>query len=530
MATERTRASRRLRLVQICSVVVLLVAGNGPFVRSWAMDKYDVWRSHQPSYMREYGRWDVVADSGSRAMHAALLRTGKVLLMAGSGNSQANFDAKQFDTLLWDPVANTFQKINTPWDVFCAGQAFLPNGELLVAGGTKKYEILAQDSPDGKKHEFQGLKDSYIFNPQTERYEKTGFLQHARWYPTLVTLANGAVVAVSGLNEKGDIDPGNTESYDQAAGAWIEHPDLYKEFPTYPSLLLANDGRLFFSGANAGYGPATLAARQSGLWNLTNNGFQPVQGLPLPELNETAGTVLLPPAQEQKVMFVGGGGAGDTQETTARTALVDLDTPSPTWQRGPDMSVAKRYPGVVVLPDDTVLVSGGSKAYRGKDSLTAQIYHPDTNTFTPAADPLVGRDYHSSYLLLPDGRVAVFGSNPLSDDNFFEGRVEIYTPAYVYRGDRPVIRTAPATVTRGQTVTIGVSQKASKVRLIRPGAYTHVTDTEQRSVALPVVQQANGSVTVTVPQNANLLPPDWYMLFVDNGDNVPSVATWVQVR
>jgi hypothetical protein len=35
---------------------------------------------------------------------------------------------------------------------------------------------------------------------------------------------------------------------------------------------------------------------------------------------------------------------------------------------------------------------------------------------------------------------------------------------------------------------------------------------------------------VTVPQNANLLPPDWYMLFVDNGDNVPSVATWVQVK
>jgi hypothetical protein len=528
--TELVGAPRRRRVIQICCLAIVMVAGNGPFVRSWATEKYDRWQAHQPKYERQYGRWDVVADSKSRTVHAALLNTGKVLLMSGSGNSQDNFDAKKFTTLLWDPTANTFQSVYTPWDVFCAGHAFLPDGELLIAGGTKKYEVLAQDSPDGEKHEYQGLKDSYIFNPTTERYEKVGSLNYARWYPTLVTLANGAVVAVSGLNEDGQIDPGNTESYDQATGVWITHPDLVKEFPTYPSLLLAADGRLFFSGANAGYGPASLAARQSGLWNLTNNAFQPVTGLPLPELNETAGTIMLAPAQDQKVMFIGGGGVGDTQTLTARTAIVDLNSANPTWQRGPDLSVAKRYPGAVVLPDDTVLVSGGSAAYRAKDSLTAEIYHPDANQFTRAADPTVGRDYHSEYLLLPDGRVAVFGSNPLTATNFFETRVEVYSPSYLFRGDRPVIQSAPTAVTRGTTITIAASQNVSKVRLIRPGAYTHVTDTEQRSVALPIVHQANGAVTVSVPENANLLPADYYMLFVDNGDNVPSVATWVQVR
>jgi hypothetical protein len=516
-------------VVQISCLTIVIMAGNGPFISSWASEKYETWQSHQPSYMRENGRWDVVADSRSRTVHAAMLRTGKILLIAGSGNDQGNFDAKRFETLLWDPVANKFEKVYTPSDVFCGGQAFLPNGTLLIAGGTKKYEILAQNSPDGKKHEYQGLKDSYIFNPETKRYEKTGFLNHARWYPTLVTLANGAVVAVSGLDEKGDIDPGNTESFDQATRSWIEHPDLHKQFPSYPALLLAADGRLFYSGATAGYGPKSVEARRPGLWDLATNGFQPVFGLPQPEIDETAATVLLPPAQDQKVMLIGGGGVGDTQVATARTAIADLDTPNPEWQQGPDISVAKRYPGVVTLPDDTVLVSGGSERYRAKDSLTAEIYHPDTNTFTQAADPLVGRDYHSSYLLMPDGRVAVFGSNPLTEDNYFETRIEIYSPSYLYRGERPVIRSAPTTVTRGSTIDLSVSQQVSKVRLIRPGAYTHVTDTEQRSVALPVVRQADGSVTVTVPENPNLLPPDWYMLFIDNGDNIPSVATWVQV-
>ncbi|WP_374629472.1 galactose oxidase-like domain-containing protein [Frankia sp. AgPm24] len=524
-----TRSRRRRRILQAGIIVLVVLAGNFPYVNSWASDRYNDWRSHQPDYMRDNGRWDIVADSGSRSIHAAMLRTGKVLLMAGSGNDKKSFDAKRFETILWDPSANTFQKIATPWDVFCAGHAFLPNGDLLIAGGTKAYEVLAADAPDGKKKEYQGLKDSYLFDPISERYVKTGFLQHARWYPTLVTLANGAVVAVSGLNDKGDIDPGNTESFDAGSASWIEHPELRKEFPTYPSLLLTADGRLFFSGANAGYGPASLEARQSGLWNLGNNAFQAVPGLPLPEVNETAGTVMLAPAQDQKIMFIGGGGVGDTQVATDRTAIVDLTKPQPSWERGPDLSSPKRYPGAVVLPDDTVLVSGGSRRYRARDTLTAELYNPATNTFRPVADPHVGRDYHSEYLLLPDGRVAVFGSNPLSDDNTFETRVEVYSPPYLYAGTRPVIRAAPNAITRGTSISLSVSQKVGKVRLIRPGAYTHVTDTEQRSVALPITSQVDGTVTVSVPENANVLPGDWYMLFVDNGANVPSVATWVHV-
>jgi hypothetical protein len=449
--------------------------------------------------------------------------------MAGSGNDLANFDAKRFKSVLWEPKSNTFEQVPTPWDVFCAGHSFLYDGDLLIAGGTKKYEVLAQFSPDGKKHEYQGLKDSYIFDVQTERYQKTDSLEHARWYPTLVTLSNGLVVAVAGLNENGDNDPGNTESYNTQTRTWSDHANLVKEFPTYPSLLLAADGRLFFSGASAGYGPTSLQARQSGLWNLDTNKFQPIFGLPLPEINETAGTVMLPPAQDQRVMFVGGGGIGDTQVNTGRTAIVDLDAPNPVWERGPDLSVPKRYPGVVILPDDTVLIAGGSERYRAKDTLTAEIYHPVTNTMTPAAAPHVGRDYHAEYLLLPDGRVAVFGSNPLTDGNYFETTVEVYSPPYMYRGTRPVINAAPQNVAYGATIDLAVSQQVAKARLIKPGAYTHVTDTEVRSVALDVVGQQGGTLRVTVPRNRNLLVPGWYMLFVTNSNGLPSEAKWVHV-
>ncbi len=526
-AHETNLISRRF--FQISAVAAVLLAGNGPFVGKYAATRYQDWESHRPGYEQRYGRWDIVGDSHTNTIHGVLLHTGKVLLCAGSGNNQKYFDEKIYRSVLWDPAGNTFKQVYTPWDVFCAGHSVLTDGRVLFAGGTKKYEILKQDAPDHRQHEFQGLKDSYIFDPATESFTKVGSLNHARWYPSLVTMPNGWVVAVSGLDENGNIDPGNTEVFNPAINRWVDFPQLHRPFPTYPSLLLTADGRLFFSDANAGYGPASAAARRSGLWNLQTNTYQPVEGMPQPELNETAATVMLAPAQRQRVMLIGGGGVGDVQTATARTAVVDLSASAPRWVRGPDMSVAKRYPGAVVLPDDTVLVTGGSKGYRARDSRTAEIYRPDTDTFTQAASPHVGRDYHSEYMLLPDGRVAAFGSNPLSDDNFFETRVEVYSPPYLFRGPRPAIRSVSRQITRGQRLAISVTARVATVRLLRPSSYTHVTDNEQRSVALDVLAQQDGTLTVDVPANPNLLPPDWYMLFVIDSAGIPSTAAWVHV-
>src|SRR3954451_7302941 len=84
----------------------------------------------------EGSAWRTTATpSPVRAAHVALLHTGKVLMVAGSGNNRAAFDAGTFTTSLWDPSTETFQAIATPWDAFCSGHAFLPDGRLLVAGG-----------------------------------------------------------------------------------------------------------------------------------------------------------------------------------------------------------------------------------------------------------------------------------------------------------------------------------------------------------------------------------------------------------
>jgi len=632
---------RKPRRPVMAVVLVAVLAGNGPIVSQFVSGQVHQYEINQPSYKAQYGHWQTIELPSAlrvNAVHTALLQTGKLLIIAGSGNDQQNFEAGTFKTLLWDPVTGTGRLIPTPSDMFRGGHAFLPDGRLLVAGGTARYEQLpnkvtnaggpmqiVNDStasshafpqgtvfvadngqfyrsdiavtapparsvrgPRGRlttvpgrtevwvdavnggraglayggapyhiaglggrdfenihavgramslaKEDFQGTNAAYIFDPYSERYEFVPPMPHKRWYPSLATLADGNLLAVSGLDGVGQIVPGETDLFNIKTLSWSPGPFHY--FPTYPALFLTTSGRLFFTGSSTGYGPATKG-REPGLWDVQSNTFQPVTGLPDPAEAETSASVLLPPAQAQRWMLLGGGGVGESPLATARTAIADLSSPNPTYTAGPNLALPTRYPESVILPDDTVLVSGGAGDYRGKhgsDNHVARIYHPETNTFTQAAAPEIGRDYHSEAVLLPDGRVATLGSNPLYGDaedsgpGFFEQRIEIYSPPYLFHGPRPQITGGPQAVALGASADFTTSNPSDivKVRLIHPSAATHVTDLQQRSIALTFTRTANG-VQVTIPPQQTLVPLGWYMLFVDNAKGVPSVARWVQV-
>jgi hypothetical protein len=58
---------------------------------------------------------------------------------------------------------------------------------------------------------------------------------------------------------------------------------------------------------------------------------------------------------------------------------------------------------------------------------------------------------------------------------------------------------------------------------------THSFDGSQRLVDLNITNRAGGVVSATVPQNANIAPPGWYMLFLVDNNGVPSVASWIRL-
>ncbi|MBQ0829079.1 kelch motif-containing protein [Streptomyces tagetis] len=637
---------RRARRFAIGTAVVVALAGmNGPWLYRFGTEKYHQYAINKPEYKAENGKWEIVEfpeEYRQNTIHAALLRTGKVLLVAGSGNNKKNFDAKRYDTRIWDPVKGTIKKVPTPSDLFCTGHTQLANGNLLIAGGTKRYEklkgdvtkagglmIVHNENPDkpmtlppgtrftgkgsGKtfvskdpvlvpraekvfdpatgaflrndpgygrvyveadksgsqyetgtednyrihgltgederntygiaqklaldKKDFQGIRDAFEFDPVAEKYIKVDPMLEARWYPTLTTLSDGKILSVSGLDDIGQIVPGKNEVYDPKTRTWT-YTDTVRQFPTYPALFLKQDGKIFYSGSNAGYGPDDVG-RDPGIWDVETNTFTKIPGLSDADMLETSGTVLLPPAQDEKYMVIGGGGVGESKLASNKTRLVDLKDGSPKFVDGPTMEKGTRYPQSSILPDDTVMVSGGSEDYRGRgDSniLQARIYDTADNTFKRVADPLVGRNYHAGSILLPDGRLMFFGSDSLYGDKantkpgIFEQRIEIYTPPYLYRDSRPDLSGGPQTVERGASGTFTSQAAASvkKVRLIRPSASTHVTDVDQRSIALDF-KVSGDQVTVTVPKGKNLVQSGWYMLFVVDDQGTPSKAQWVKV-
>ncbi|WP_431996552.1 galactose oxidase-like domain-containing protein [Streptomyces fungicidicus] len=638
---------RRARRLAIGTAVVLALAGmNGPWLYRFGTEKYHQYKIDQPEYKAANGKWEIVEfpeEYRQNTIHAALLRTGKVLLVAGSGNDQDNFDAKRYDTRIWDPVKGTIKKVPTPSDLFCTGHTQLANGNLLIAGGTKRYEKLKGDvkkagglmlvhneNPDkpitlpagtkftgkengktfvskdpvlvpraekdfdpvtgeflgttagvgriyveaqqeGAKYEtgtqdnytvrglsgadarntygiaeklaldkkdFQGIRDAFEFDPVAEKYIKVDPMKEARWYPTLTTLSDGKILSVSGLDDIGQLVPGKNEVYDPETKEWT-YTDKVRQFPTYPALFLMQNGKVFYSGSNAGYGPDDVG-REPGVWDVETNKFEKIPGLSDPDMMETSGTVLLPPAQDEKYMVIGGGGVGESELASEKTRIVDLGADDPEFVDGPSLEKGTRYPQASVLPNDEVLISGGSEDYRGRgDSniLQARIYDTKKNELRQVADPLVGRNYHSGSILLPDGRVMFFGSDSLYADKAntkpgeFEQRIEIYTPPYLYGdNEQPDLSGGPKTVARGGSATFTSKDAASvkSVRLIRPSASTHVTDVDQRSIALDF--EADGDkLTVTVPKGRNLVQAGWYMLFVNDGDGTPSKAQWVRV-
>jgi hypothetical protein len=496
------------------------------------------------------GQWQLLPfHSGVLAVHAALLPQGKVLFFAGSGSSATRFndpdfgnDAKGvFTSVVWDPQAvppnNFFHPVSIfapnhrPFDFFCGGDTLLADGRVLSAGGTGHY------------NPFTGRNDATVFDPITQAWTFVSSMAHGRWYPTLITLGDGRALAASGLTEDFANPHNNTlELYDPVANTWrvLNFDGGFPGLPLYAHLFGLDDGRVFFDGGRMDdelqVDPCII--------DLTHD---PVQTIAVPGaagggMRNQSASVLLPPAQDQKVLIMGGGPAGKPNKTDAidDVDLVDFKDPNPHFVPKSPLNFARLHLNAVLLPDRTVFVTGGSLKQEDQPlaRLQPEIYDPPTDTWTPMAPSTVARLYHSTALLLPDGRVVAAGGNPeggthvaWDQDPEEEMRLDVFSPPYLFRGSRPAIAAAPAQCTFGQTIAI-TSPASADIRwvsLMRNCVTTHSFDVSQRLVDLAVTGRNGGVVTATVPNSPNIAPPGWYMLFIVDNSGVPSVASWVHL-
>jgi hypothetical protein len=209
------------------------------------------------------------------------------------------------------------------------------------------------------------------------------------------------------------------------------------------------------------------------------------------------------------------------------------------------MAYGRRQNNLTVLADGTVLVTGGDSSGAPLVDLNAGVYaaelwNPATGQWTTLSNMQVTRQYHSTALLLPDGRVLSAGGGicgTCDTVGYLNKNAEIFSPPYLFAKDgsgslapRPTVAAAPGTVTEGTQFSVSTPDAASinKVALVKLGAVTHSNNMEQRYAPLSFTA-GTGTLTVTAPANINIAPPGYYMLFIVNSAGVPSVAPILSV-
>jgi hypothetical protein len=422
--------------------------------------------------------WPIVA------VHMHLLPTGKVMLWPYGD-----------DPRLFDPANSTMITLPRMGEnPFCAGHSFLADGRLFVSGG--------HFGSNGV-----GINSAYIYNPFSNTWAALPDMNNNRWYPSSTTLPNGDVLVTSGSYDANYSNNDLPQVFQFSNNQWRHLTNARLAMTLYPRTFLAQNGRVFFATQTSRY----LNTGGSGAW--TTVGSQRVGG------RENYGSAAM--YDIGKIIYAGGGDA-----PVASAEIINLNQATPAWQLTGSMSGPRRQNNLTCLPDGTVLCTGGSGSagFNTDDGpKTAQRWNPATGTWTTLALEGQYRGYHSTALLLPDGRVLSAGG-----DN--HPNAQIFSPPYLFAGTRPTISSAPTTAQYATTISVGTPDATSiaKVALTALGSLTHAQNWNERYVPL-AFSRGSGSLNVTIPASGTIVPPGYYLLWIVNSNGVPGVAKFLRV-
>jgi galactose oxidase len=492
------------------------------------------------------GQWGPVFNLPNVAVHAHVVPDGRVLMWGRRDNPGDSLDVHECTPFVWNPQDNTV--INTPQpkrgdgtkvNLFCSGHSFLTDGRLLVIGGHNA------DS--------DGLNQAVIYDWKNNTWTATAPMTTPngepvpRWYPTATTLANGDVLVTSGSFIDPARPPGKQTVVVDLIQIWSNGvwktiskadgtPLNFIGLPLYPRLHVVSDGRVFMTGTN----DRTLLLKTTAPGEFTEVGFRSLGN------RDYCPSIMY---DDDKFIYIGGGNNLPDHAPTAQIEIINLNANPRKWMTGNPMKFPRRQHNALVLPDGTVLVTGGTRGGGGPNTgfndlnagqpvHTAELWDPNTENFTELTAESVDRCYHSTLVLLPDATVLSAGSGEYRPDNQNPNDpqdshrdAQIFSPPYLFKGPRPVISSAPAAVTYGERFDVSTSQvsQIDAVRWIRLSSVTHSFN-ENAHVNLLPFNAGSGKISVTAPASANASPPGHYMLFLVNDVGVPSVAKIIQLN
>jgi galactose oxidase len=466
------------------------------------------------------GQWQLV-DLPSIPIAAAMLPNGKLVTWSSDQKLTFGSGLGQTNTILFDPQtlrADDILVTNTSHDMFCPGTAMLADGRVFVNGGGAT------------------VSNSSSYNSASATWKKEAPMFQPRWYNSSVTLPNGDVFTLGGNIHAPTISgDGSGERWSPGRG-WTPLPgavldplltsDPINRSQEHPRMFVAPNGKLFIPGPT----PNMQWYDVSGDGSIESAGTRGND-----TFSQNDSTVMF---AQGRLLKAGGNvnydrtGAADSP-SSATAYVIDINQDVPVVRQVQSLKRGRAFANGVALPSGDVLVLGGldnGKAFSDTGAvLTPELFDPTTETWSDVSAMTVPRTYHSVGILMPDGRVFAGGGgqcNTTCDVNHLNA--EIFSPAYLFQGDRPVITAAPSSTDWGATFSVTTTGVVSSFAWIRMSSVTHSVNSDQRRVFADAARKGGGRFTITAPANGNLAPPGYYMLFALHG-KVPSVAKIIRI-
>ncbi|CAK7346256.1 unnamed protein product [Dovyalis caffra] len=526
------------------------------------------------TYAADGGGWQLLQNNiGIAAMHMQLLHNDRVVIYDRTDFGLSNIslpdgkcrnDSRDLvvkndctaHSVEYDVLANKIRPLMVQTDVWCSSGAVFPDGRLIQTGGFN----------DGEDKVRTFLPCN---NAKCDWVETGDALGARRWYATNHILTDGRQIIIGGRRQF------NYEFYPKTSAPNVyslrflaETNDRGIENNLYPFVFLNYDGNLFIFANNR----AVLFSYKADKVLKT---YPAIPGGDPRSYPSTGSAVLLPLKNlraatiEAEVLVCGGAPKGSfNQADTKRNFVKALDTcarikindPNPIWVME-TMPAARVMGDMQLLPNGNVLIINGAGAgtagwENGQNPvLNPVLYLPDDaegSRFQRLNPSTIPRMYHSTAILLRDGRVLVGGSNPHIGYNFTgvlfptELRLEAFSPPYLgkeFNDLRPTIVSSTA----AQGKNIGYKQQLSvrfkvtgkliadsvSVTMVAPSFTTHSFSMSHRLLVLgnekvTYVGTSTYDIQVTTPGYPELAPSGYYMLYVVH-QYIPSVGVWVKI-
>jgi hypothetical protein len=554
------------------------------------------------------GQWSVKTPWPTLAIHAALMPDKTVITWGwrrqwnrSNGDDPVRYSICKTWTDSWDSTRSLTAGHSSNWygagvtgnglsypitcpnpdntDMFGAGHAHTPDGNLFVAGGMGVGPTLSASKGDPWDGIYYGVNNTNTFNSNTRQWQPGPRMTKARWYPTVTTLSDGQMLVSGGSDyEHGSFGlpdyaraNGNVDLHERLEADGLQSLTGAKmRVPYYPWMIVSpKDGLVLEAGPQAQM--RFLDANGAGTWQdgRFNRSDKTMRGygtaMPIIDLSSSD-----PNEWTAKAFAFGGSGEPDTNDNRhnpdcgyrkaksgevvfnpgktcplALTSSSEINLLDGSSSAKADLKRGRRNANGVALANGQILAVGGNEFWnnRGAQHFTPELYDPQTNTWADLSPQKGIRNYHSTALLLPDA--TVFSAGGFYDRNFDQDPknnptgeadarnskdAEILYPPYLFNPDgqpasRPWIRAAPKTVKYGQPFLIGTpdAEQITQVNLIKLGATTHAFDADQRLVKVAFTRGSE-RLSIQVPKNGTFAPPGHYMLFILDAQGVPSVA------